>query len=402
MTDTQATLAELPAQALSTGLRAFSSLYLATLLLQLAAGMLSSWVALRTAALGSADWVTGSMMAANALGMMLGGLSGYGLLARTGHVRAFALGSGLAALATLGHFLEHSLWLWALLRLLVGLALMWMFMVLESWLNEQAPPAERGSVLAGYMMASSVGLIAGQLGLSLDGAARDMLLYIVAGSFALCLLPVLLCSRPPAMTQGPLSLQPLRFLRRLPQALLCMLLSGLVSGSFFGLAPVYASQQGLSVRAVGLFMALYMTAGLLGQLPLGRLSDRFPRQQLILACAVILLFASLPLLATPVSLGMLLGCGSIIGLMQFALYPLALALANEDIASHERVSLAACMLLTFGLGSTLGPLGAGAAMTLAGSAGLYLFTAFCALVLTGLLLLGRYRRRRAPSMNSYL
>lgn len=380
---------------------AFAPLYLATLLLQLAAGLLSSWVALRMAAAGSADWLTGSMMAANALGMMLGGLSGYRLLARVGHVRAFALACGLATLATLGHFLEHALWLWSLLRLLVGLALLWMFMVLESWLNEQAPPARRGGVLAGYMMASSLGLIAGQLGLSLDGAARAGLLYVVAGSFALCLLPLLLARRPPLLAQGPLGLQPLRLLRRVPQAWQCMLLSGLVSGSFFGLAPVYASQQGLSVRAVGLFMALYMTAGLLGQWPLGRLSDRFPRPQLILGCAVLLALACLPLLATPVSLAVLLGCGSVIGLLQFALYPLALGLANEGLASHERVSLAAGMLLTFGLGSTLGPLCAGLAMSLLGSAGLYLFTALCAVLLTGLLLRGNSRRRSASSINVY-
>lgn len=376
----------------------FVPLYLATLLLQLAAGLLCSWVALRMLAQASADWLTGSMMAANAVGMMLGGLSGYWLLARLGYVRAFALGSGLAALAALGHWLGYWVWLWLLLRFLVGLALMWMFMVLESWLNEQAPARQRGGVLAGYMMASSLGLICGQLGLSLAGGAGDLLLYVIVGAFALCQLPLVLARRPPLLVPGPLRLEPLRFIRRAPQAVLCMLLSGLVSGAFFGLAPVYASQQGLSVSAVGLFMALYMTAGLLGQLPLGWLSDRVARPQLIRASALLMALACLPLLATPVSWWLLLACGAMIGLLQFALYPLALALANESIASHERISLAATMLLTFGLGSTLGPLCAGGAMAVLGSAGLYLFTALCAGLLAGLLHLGH---GRAASVNSY-
>ena len=120
-----------------------------------------------------------------------------------------------------------------------------------------------------------------------------------------------------------------------------------------------------------------------------------------IACALLMALACLPLLATPVSWWLLLACGAVIGLLQFALYPLALALANESIGSHERISLAAIMLLTFGLGSTLGPLCAGGAMAVLGSAGLYLFTALCAGLLAGLLHLGHGRRRNADSVNSY-
>ena len=379
----------------------FAPLYLATLLLQLASGLLSSWVALRMLAMGRADWLTGSMMAVNALGMMLGGLGGYWLQLRLGYVRAFALGSGMAALASLGHLLGYWSLLWLGLRLLEGFALMLMFMVLESWLNERAPSEQRGRVLAAYMVASSLGLIGGQLGLSAQGGVNDGLLYVVAGFFALCLLPIMLARCPPRVLLAQLRWRPLQFVRRVPQALLCMLVNGLVSGAFFGLAPVYASQQGLSVRSVGLFMALYMTAGLLGQWPLGRLSDRFQRPQLIRICACCLALGSLPLLFTPVSWELLLACGFVIGLMQFALYPLALALANESIASHERISLAATLLLTFGLGSTLGPLFAGAAMVVFGAAGLYLFTALCAILLAGLVHLGDSRRRSALSVTSY-
>ncbi|MCY1188470.1 hypothetical protein D9M73_295850 [compost metagenome] len=67
--------------------------------------------------------------------------------------------------------------------------------------------------------------------------------------------------------------------------------------------------------------------------------------------------------------------------MQFSLYPLALALANERVASHERVSLAGLFLVGFGLGSSIGPLLAGAAMEVFGGRALYGFSALCGLVL---------------------
>ncbi|WP_150645354.1 MFS transporter [Pseudomonas fluorescens] len=364
------------------GPQAFMALYLATLLLQVAAGLLNSWVALRMVALGNSGLVIGSLMAVNALGLVVGGLSGYWLVARLGHVRAFALCGALAIAASLGHDFSSWLPLWLLLRFLVGLALMTMYIVLESWLNEQAPNGQRGRVLAWYMTASFLGLIGGQLGLSLDGAASRALLDLVVICFALCLVPVSFTQRLPPTSVAPQArLRPLGFVRRIPQALLTILLTGLLSGAFHGLAPVYASQQGLDPGSVGLFMATCLAAGLLAQFPLGLLSDRFPRPRLIRLFALILALSCLPLLWTPVGLPLLLGCGFAIGLVQFSLYPLALGLANDRVESHERVTLAATMLVAFGLGSSIGPLFAGAAMELFGGRALYGFCVLCAVLL---------------------
>ncbi|MCY1339507.1 putative MFS-type transporter YcaD [compost metagenome] len=362
--------------------QAFMALYLATLLLQVAAGLLNSWVALRSLALGTGDFLIGSLMAVNALGLVLGALSGYWLIARIGHVRAYALACALAVAATLAH--DFSTWLpfWLLLRFIVGLALMSLYMVLESWINEQVEPASRGKVLAWYMTASFLGLIGGQLGLGLGGGASRALLDLVAIAFALCLVPVAFTRRPLPQAVAPReSLQPLHFVRRVPQALLAIVVTGLLSGAFHGLAPVYASQQGMDAAMVGLFMASCLAAGLLAQFPLGLLSDRFARTRLIRLFALLLAVACLPLLWTPVPLALLLGCGFVIGLMQFSLYPLALALANERVESHERVSLAGLFLVGFGLGSSIGPLLAGAAMEVFGGRALYGFSALCGLVL---------------------
>lgn len=369
------------------------ALYLATLLLQVATGLLNSWVALRSVTLGTSDFLIGSLMAVNALGLVLGGLGGYWLIARIGHVRAYALGCSIAVAATLAH--DFSPWLpfWLLLRFVVGLALMVLYMVLESWINEQAEPASRGKVLAWYMTASFLGLIGGQLGLALGGGASRALLDLVAIAFALCLVPVAFTRRPLPQQLAPRQgMASWRFVRRVPQALLTITFTGLLSGAFHGLAPVYATQQGLDAATVGLFMATCLAAGLLAQFPLGRLSDRVARPRLIRWSGGALAIACLPLLWTPVTANALLGSGFLIGLVQFSLYPLALALANEQVESDERVSLAGLFLVGFGAGSSLGPLLAGAAMERFGGGALYGFSALCGLVLAVLVREGLPKR----------
>ena len=49
----------------------------------------------------------------------------------------------------------------------------------------------------------------------------------------------------------------------MPQSLTTVLVSGLVVGSFYGLAPLYANQLGLPNEEVGLYMGACIFAGLL-------------------------------------------------------------------------------------------------------------------------------------------
>ena len=131
-------------------LKSFSSLYFATLLMLLGSGLLSTYLALRLAETADGLWV-GALMAANYLGLVLGGKLGHRLIARVGHIRAYVACAGVVTAAVLGHGLSDWLPSWLLLRMLVGLGMMCQYMVIESWLNEQADTSQRGQVFAGYM-----------------------------------------------------------------------------------------------------------------------------------------------------------------------------------------------------------------------------------------------------------
>lgn len=373
--------------------RSFGGLCLATVLMQLGSTVLMTYLALRLNGRGVAEFWVGALMAANALGMVLGGSAGAALIKWVGHVRTYAACSGLIAAAVLAHELSASLPVWLVLRAVVGLVMMCQTMVLESWLNEQAPAQRRGTVLALYMVATYVGMICGPLVTGLAGDQGVQALLSAAMAFALCQLPLALTrgTPPPAPTPVPVAAGAL--LRHVPQALMTVLASGAMNACFFGLAPIYARQQGVATENIGVFMAVVVGAGLLVQLPLGTMSDRLPRITLIRSVAGLLMFACLPLgfyRELPLAALMLSGAG--IGCLQFCLYPLGVGLAHEQIEPEWRVALSGLLLAVFGVGSCLGPLLAGALMQQFGPGSLYYFSAACA----GLLALTVSQYKAAP------
>jgi MFS family permease len=118
------------------------------------------------------------------------------------------------------------------------------------------------------------------------------------------------------------------------------------------------------------------------QWPLGWLSDRYDRAVLIRTVAIGLAISSLPLAVMPgVPLELLFGIGFLISLLQFCLYPLAVAFSNDHVESERRVSLTAMLLVTYGVGASIGPLVAGVLMKLLGPQMLYAFFVFFGLVL---------------------
>jgi MFS family permease len=279
--------------------------------------------------------------------------------------------------------------------------MMCQLMVLESWLNDQARTEQRGSVLALYMVASYVGMMLGQLALSLDEGLGIRALLGVAMVFALCSVPVALTrsAHPTAVPAASIDLR--LFLRRIPQSLVTILVSGMINGSFYGLAAIYASKQGLETAQVGQLMALTIGAGLLAQLPLGWLSDRLPRASLIRAVAVLLVLISLPLgFNQAPTFVTLLWFGSAIGFLQFCLYPLGVALANDNMEPQLRVSLSGMLLITFGVGACIGPLIAGLLMEFFGTSSFYFFyagsAALLALCVGQAKITGKHLQKDAP------
>lgn len=358
---------------------AFFSLYLATLVLLTGAGLFNTYMGLRlTAAAVSETWV-GALIAIYYLGLVFGARQGHKLIIGVGHIRAYAASAAFVTVAVLMQILVDNLWIWLIFRFVAGVAMVTQFMVIESWLNEQTENNTRGVVFAFYMLVSGLGTVLGQLSLTLFPELNFKPLVFVSMCFVMSLVPVTLTRRihPALQVPAPLALR--YFMSRVPMSLLTLFVAGLLTGSFYGLGPVYALKQGLSSNQVAVFLATSVAAGLLSQWPLGWLADRMSRVTMIRFNALLLLFIGIPLwgwLQFPY--WALLSFAAVLGVMQFTLYPLATAFANDNVEPERRVGLSAVGYMLYGLGACIGPLIAGLLMRKFESGVYFVFVSVCA------------------------
>lgn len=360
---------------------AFSSLYFATLLMLVGSGLLGTYLGLRLAAEGVSEIWIGLLMTGYYLGLVGGASVGHRLIAKVGHIRAFVASAGVVTASVLGHALTSDVQIWFVLRVVVGVAMMCQYMVLESWLNEQAEPHQRGMVFASYMSVTFLGLAMGQGVLTIMPELDLNHLLIVSMCFSLCLVPVAVTNR---IHPAPLRPAPMRvrvFISRIPLALTTVVVSGLLLGAFYGMAPIFATGVGLATSEIGIFMAITIGAGLFAQWPTGWLSDRLDRSRMIQVNAIILTGVVLIIASVPVPPFGLLVLTSLFGILAFTLYPLAVALANDHIDPEDRVALSAMLLVTFGVGASIGPLLSSVLMKALGPNMLYVFMAVCTLIL---------------------
>ncbi|KOC89568.1 MFS transporter [Winslowiella iniecta] len=366
-------------------LRTFLPLYTTTLLMLLGSGLLTTYVSLRLAHEQVSGALIGGITAANYIGLVIGGKVGHNLIARVGHIRAYVSCAGVITASVLGHGLTDFLPLWIFLRLVIGLCMMCQYMVLESWLNDQAEAGQRGVIFGLYMVATYLGLSAGQFILVVQSGFGLTSLIIVALCFALCLVPIALTTRTNAQPMSPAPMELGYFFKTIPRILVMTLVIGMAVGGFYGMAPVYVSTLGFGTHLTGIFMGITIFAGLISQFPLSWLSDRVDRNRLLFITALLFALAAIPL-ALPVSFpfALTVGLAFAASMMQFSLYPLAVAIANDQVVPERRVSLTACLLMAFGVGACIGPLLTGALMQPLGGNMLYSFFSLCGVVIAAL------------------
>ncbi|MGL6116686.1 MFS transporter, partial [Plesiomonas sp.] len=133
------------------------------------------------------------------------------------------------------------------------------------------------------------------------------------------------------------------------------LLSGVVLGCLYGLLPLFLEHIKMDDAEVGRWMALLISAAIIGQIPMGKLADKYGRNTVLLLQVVIILVCTCWLMldhARWVLAIALVGMGFAV----FTLYPIAMAQASEQVEKHEMVAMNQTLLLSYTLGSLSGPL----------------------------------------------
>jgi MFS family permease len=362
-----------------------SSLLVGMGILLSGSGLLGIQLGLRGAQEAFDNLTLGIVMSAFYLGYMGGAWICPPLIMRVGHIRAFASFAAVAAVVSLMYGLVVGPIPWWCLRIANGVALMGIYMVIESWLNERAQTA-RARIFALYMMVNLIAIAIGQYLVVVEGTEGLGSFAIAAILFCLGLLPIALTPlRQPEPVKTP-SLSLGKLFRSAPTGVIGSLASGLILGSFWALSAIYARSLGLDNLGVANFTASAIVGGALLQWPIGWLSDRRDRREVltVVATGAALVLSALALvdLAGPSPSPkwyMPLAFG--IGAFMFSIYGLAVAQTHDRFPPSEALEATKGLLLVHGMGAVTGPLICGGVMQLLDSRGFPITLAVMAVAL---------------------
>lgn len=335
-------------------MRAFLSLYITNLFLIGGTGLLTTYIGLYLSMSDVPTFWIGALSTVYYLGLLLGAKQGYYLIKSVGHIRSFAASMAIVTACVAAHGLSDNLYFWLVLRLLVGASMMCIYMVLESWLNEQAEHEQRGRVFSVYMITTYLGMMLGQLALSYFPELGYAHLFLICIALALGIVPIAITKRIHPKPIKPIKVSLISYFRRVPQALIAVLFAGIISGSFYALGPVFALKAGLMADEVAMFMTITILAGLVAQWPMGVLSDTTSRSTLLRFSAIAIATISILICFMSSNTNHMFVLTFAFGIFAFTLYPLASALANSEVEDEHRVGVSSALLAAFAIGAAIG------------------------------------------------
>lgn len=326
-------------------------------LLMLGAGLQGTLIGLRATLDGFAPFVVGVVMACYYVGYIGGSVGTPRLVARVGHIRVFAALTAVASVTILLQAVLVSPFTWSVLRALSGFCFAGIYVVAESWLNDRASNANRGAMLAVYMVVIYVGLGAGQFLLNAADPAGPLLFVLISVLISLAVVPMSLSVQRAPEFSIPRKIALGELFHASPLGVAGVFVSGVVTGSVFSMGPVYAQSIGLDTREISIFMAAGILAAVFTQLPIGRWSDRVDRRNVLLAVCLLGVIAAVGgAVLAPQSKWLLFASATVFGGMALTMYSLSLSHINDHLSADQIVSASASVILLNGAGSIAGPL----------------------------------------------
>ena len=364
------------------------ALMIGMLLLMLGNGLQGTLLGVRGSIENIDASTMGYVMSAYFIGFLGGSRVAPMLLRRVGHVRVFA---ALASLVSAAFILFAAIVdpiAWLLLRFIVGFCFSGIYVVTESWLNNSTTNDTRGQALSLYLMVQMSGIVLGQLLLNLADPAGYNLFVLITVLVSLSFAPILLSTTPAPVHETTARMSIAELIRTSPLASFGNLMLGGIFAVLFGMAPIYATERGLTIAQVSYFISAIYLGGLLCQYPIGFLSDRFDRRYLIIGVTAIGALAAVLALFIGSSYIMLLVLALIIGGTSNPLYSLLLAYANDYLEFEQMAAASGGLLFINGCGAMTGPVVVGYVME---RFGIHWFFITIAILMSVICLYGIYR-----------
>jgi MFS family permease len=356
-----------------TVLRNSWALLLGVMLLLLGNGIQSTLLGIRGKIEGFSPVEMSYVMSAYYAGFLFGSRFTPDMIRRVGHVRVFAaLGSMISAVLILYPVAPNWI-LWSGMRVVIGFSFAGVYITAESWLNASSTNETRGQALSAYMIMQMIGIIASQVVLNFSDPSGFDLFIISSILVSVAFTPILLsASQAPSFERTkPMSI--LKLFKTSPLGCVGIFLIGGVFSAQFGMASVWGSEVGLSVRNISIFIGSVYVGGLVLQYPIGWMSDRLDRRHLILGLAIAGSAVMIIGIVSTWSLPILVLIGFLSGGVTNPLYSLLVAYVNDYLDTSEMAGASAGLMFINGLGAIGGPLITGWFMAQMGPTGYFVF-----------------------------
>ncbi|MEQ8370741.1 MAG: MFS transporter [Alphaproteobacteria bacterium] len=342
----------------------------------LAFAPLSTILVLNLTLLGFGPRPVALLTMAGTAGLIVGSFFCHAIINRYRHSNAYALFAGVMSVGAILYWMLPPALAWYMIAFGIGMASFGSVVVIESWLQALSTNVTRGRVMSLYMILGSIGSVGGNLLVDVFKPQTVTPFLFAVVLVTVSSVPMLMNRRrmPPAV--APKRMSPLGLLKVSPLAGVSAVVSGLMQNAMWGLMPVFALSRDNLIGGVGLFMACFITGGVLAQYPVGRLSDLTSRRWVLFATyAATGSFALVTIALGGLSVTLLLVLVALTSGASATVYPQAAAYLNDYLDESQRIGASAGFLLLWSVGAILGPLGASEMMELAGPAGLFWFVA---------------------------
>ena len=341
----------------------------------------------------------GIIGAAYFFGFTVGCLKGGELIKSVGHVRVFLAMTALASATPLIHGMILNPFVWIILRSMTGFCFAVLYVVIESWLNEQSSNETRGIVFSTYVMITLTVMAAGQMMTLLYDPSGLQLFVIASVLVSLGAVPIALSKSQTPDQPQEVEVDIRRLFKLSPAGTIGCLVIGIANGAFWSLAPLFTAGVSSDPSLAAWFMSSTVVGGAIAQWPLGYLSDRIGRRRTLLlstiSCAIVAGF--ILMFADQLGFVGINVLGGAWGFFAFPMYAVAVAHANDYAEADDYVMVSSGLLLMFGVGAIIGPFLASGVMGLTGTSGLYLMTMLAHASLAVYVLLRIFRRSSAPT-----
>jgi MFS family permease len=303
---------------------------------------------------------------------------------RFGALRVYRAGCWLGLCGAIAFASSRALLAWVIGYGLCGAGIALRWIVSDALVAALSPPRLRGRRIGLFEAWIGATMALGPLALAAVGTA-GRLPFALGVLLAAAAIPLALCVAPataPASRHGGSITALLVAVRRMPAALIAAATCGLIEGACTKLFPVQAHGMGFGEAAAASTVAAFAAGNILTQYPAGRLADLLPERLLLTVAFSTMAIAAVALLiAAPVPVYYFLLL-AITGGLTGSLYTFAVFRAGHAGSPLQAMQIVAGISLAYTLGSTLGPMLGGAALSLSTGWGLPL--TICGAALGGL------------------